>query len=80
MEAQFSLLLDTRRGHAELMAECAICGAITTQTIEIAWALGFVMCSECGIQSPLTSRTLKVFREQAATVQSEIDQLMMARK
>jgi transcription elongation factor Elf1 len=78
MEAQFSLLLDTRRDVTELTAECAICGAITTQAIDVAWRVGFVMCSECGIQSKFTVSTLMHLRAQAVTVQSVIDRLIRA--
>ena len=33
----FSILLDTAREQVELMAECAVCGAMTMLPIEIAW-------------------------------------------
>jgi hypothetical protein len=43
----FSLLVNAHRGVAELMAECAACGAITMYGLELAWRLETLSCPEC---------------------------------
>ncbi|HSQ81162.1 MAG TPA: hypothetical protein VLU54_08515 [Casimicrobiaceae bacterium] len=45
-EARFSLLLDPRKDAAELMAECALCGAITTRLVKLAWQAPGGVCKE----------------------------------
>lgn len=76
VNAQFALLRDTRRSVAELMAECAVCGALTIQDLVAAWHLGYVMCSECGVQSRVTTAVLYSLWDQAIGAVAEIDRLM----
>ena len=73
--AAFSLLLDTRQGVAELMAECPKCGAITTQVLELAWRAQMVPCSECLTSMPVNADVMGKLRTQAVEAQAAIDNL-----
>lgn len=64
-ESSFSLLFDARRDAAELMAECPMCGAITTLPVEFAWRQGVVYCSECEAAMQLTRAGLERLLRQA---------------
>jgi len=41
---------------AEALAECSLCGAITTQPLELTWLEGWMACSNCEIVMPLGVR------------------------
>lgn len=75
-ESSFSLLFDTRRDAAELMAECPMCGAITTLPVEVAWRQGVVYCCECGTAMQLTRTGLERLRRQAEGAGEVITRLL----
>jgi transcription elongation factor Elf1 len=76
IEARFSVLLDTRRDCAGLMAECTLCGAITVASLDAAWHVGHVMCSECGVQTKLTMRAMRTLLAQADGAHATIARLI----
>jgi transcription elongation factor Elf1 len=77
-ESSFSVLLDTRREVAELVAECPICGAMTILPVEIAWQQGIVYCSECGTTMNVTRAVLERLRVQAEAASTTIARLLEA--
>lgn len=64
-QSSFSVLLDTRRDAAELMAECRMRGAITTLPVDLAWRQGVVHCCECGTAMKVTPGALRRLQGQA---------------
>lgn len=74
-EARFYLLMDSGQAAADLMAECSLCGAITTQPLELAWFEGVVECSNCEIVMPLHQSVLSTLRKQAVAAQTAIGRL-----
>jgi hypothetical protein len=79
-EGYFYLLFDDRKSAPELMAECSLCGAITTEPLELAWLEQSVTCSNCEIVMPVTAGVLGRLRKQAIEVQSTIDSLLLQHK
>jgi hypothetical protein len=71
----FSLLVNARRGIAELMAECPKCGAITTYGLELAWRLQNVICRECATSMRLTESEVKALREGVIEARVRLDAL-----
>jgi hypothetical protein len=61
-EAHFYLLMDSGTDAAKLMAECSLCGAITTQPLELAWFEATIECSNCGIVMTLQQQVLDTLR------------------
>lgn len=57
------------------MAECSLCGAISTQPLELAWLERTIQCSNCGIVMPLREEVLDTSRQQAVAVQATIERL-----
>jgi hypothetical protein len=57
------------------MAECWLCGAITTQPLELTWLEGVVECSYCGIQMPLYQSALHKLRQHAGDATAVIEAL-----
>ena len=70
-EARFYLLFTDQPSGFDLMAECALCGAIT----ELAWEIRHVACSNCGLVMRLDADVLMRLREQAAGALVAIDRL-----
>jgi hypothetical protein len=60
------------------MAECLMCGAMTTVPLPYAWHLRTVACCECGTRMPVDSEVLSKLKKQAAGAVSEIEHLMAA--
>lgn len=75
-EPGFSLLMDTRRAVAELMAECPKCGAITTQVLELASRARMITCGKCLHSMSVDTDVLNALRKQATDAQAEIDRLL----
>ena len=73
--AAFSLLLDTRQGVAELMAECPKCGAMTTQVLRLAWHARVIVCSECQTAMPVDEAVMQTLRRQAVDAATTISSL-----
>ena len=48
-EARFYLLFADPPGGFDLMAECALCGALTETPLMLAWEERRVECSNCGV-------------------------------
>ena len=71
----FWLLLDTRKGEAQFMAECPTCGAITTREVEEVWRTGFVVC-ECGLQMAVVPETMEALRRQAFEMEAKLTRLL----
>lgn len=46
--AAFFIQIATRQSEAQLMAECALCGAVTYAPRAYAWQARSVACCECG--------------------------------
>lgn len=72
----FSLLVNARRGVAELMAECRKCGAITRYGLELAWRLQAVTCPECATSMRLAEGELTALREGLIEARIRIDRLI----
>jgi len=64
----YQLLLDARRGAAQLVLECPACGAMTFLPLEMAWHAQAGTCTECKLRVPLELSTLRTLRAQALTV------------
>jgi hypothetical protein len=72
----FQLLIDTRRAFAELMLDCPICGALSTELLELAFRAGMVRCCECGVGQPVTPATLRELAGQANAARERIAELL----
>jgi len=57
------------------MAECSLCGAITMQSLALAWLERSVQCSNCGIVMPPHAEVLDTLRRQAVQAQAAIERL-----
>ena len=73
--APFSLIMDTRRAVAEVLAECPRCAALSSQVLELAWRARAIVCRECLTAIPLDSDALQLLRRQAAEATTVIDRL-----
>ena len=73
--AYFYLLFDDQQSAFDLMAECALCGAITEQPLVLAWEMRHVACSHCGVVMRIDESVLARLREQAVGAQATIDRL-----
>ena len=58
-----------------LIAQCAMCGAITEQPLVLAWEMRHVACSHCGVVMRIDESVLARLREQAVGAQATIDRL-----
>jgi hypothetical protein len=72
----FSLLVNARRGVAELMAECRKCGAITMYGLELAWRLRTLNCPVCATAMRLDQGELTALREGVIEARIRIDRLI----
>ena len=57
------------------MGECAKCGAITTQVLELAWRAKSIVCRECLNAISFDAETLQLLRSQAIDATTSIDRL-----
>ena len=73
---RFYLLIDSRDAHAELMAECRLCGALATRVLDPVSAEAVVVCSHCGFSMPLAREALETLREKATRAIAGIDDLL----
>jgi hypothetical protein len=73
--APFSLIMDTRRAVAEVLAECPWCAALSSQVLELAWRAKAIVCRECLASMPLDAETLHLLRRQAVDATTAIDRL-----
>jgi hypothetical protein len=73
--ASFSLVMDTRRAVAEVLAECPRCGALSSQVLELAWRAKAIICRECLATMPLDGEILQALRGQAVDATTAIDRL-----
>ena len=71
----FSLVVNAGRGVAELMAKCPKCGAITMYSLELAWRLQTVTCSECSTSMRLRDRELTALRDGVIEARVRLDAL-----
>jgi late competence protein required for DNA uptake (superfamily II DNA/RNA helicase) len=76
----FLLLVDTRRSAAELMAECARCGAMTTYALELASQLRTVTCRQCLLSTRLRLEDLVALRAQLIEARVRIDRLIFPKE
>ena len=74
---RFYLLFTNQQTGFDLMAECALCGAITEQPLAFAWEMRHVRCSNCGVVMRLDADVLARLREQAVAAQATIDRLQV---
>jgi hypothetical protein len=72
---KFWLLLDPSKNEAQFMAECPVCGAITTRWIDEIWRVGFVVC-ECGLEMAVLPKNLEALRDQAKEMESKLGRLL----
>ena len=72
----FALLVHAQGGVAELIAKCRRCGAITTHSVELAWRLRTLACSECNTSMRLGSDDLVGLRSQLVDARVRIDRLI----
>ena len=63
---------------AEMMAECPKCGAITSYSLELAWRLRTVTCSECILAMRIAADDLTALRERLIDSRVRIDKLLSA--
>jgi hypothetical protein len=68
----------TSQSEAELMAECPMCGAMTTVPLAYAFHLRSVACCECGTKMTVGPEVLFQLKTQAAGAVAEIERLMSA--
>lgn len=73
--ARFYLLFTDQPTGFDLIAECALCGAMTEQPLVVAWEMRQVACSNCGVTMRLDADVLTRLREQAAEALAAIDRL-----
>jgi RNase P subunit RPR2 len=71
----FSLIVNSGRGVAELMAQCRKCGASAMYGLELAWRLQTVTCPECGTSMRLTGGDVKALREGVIAARVRLDAL-----
>ena len=57
------------------MAECSLCGAITTQTLELTWLEGWMACSNCEIITSLGAEVLDALNQQAVDARATLHRL-----
>lgn len=79
-KAGFYLLFTDQRTGFDLMAECALCGAMTEQPLVLVWEMRHVTCSNCGVVMRLDADVLGRLREQAAGALAVIDRLRARRE
>lgn len=75
-KSAFFLVVRPTQAVAELMAECPICGAITTYSLELAWRLRTVTCGQCSLSMRLVEGDLRGLREQLVDARVRIDRLI----
>ena len=73
--ARFYLLFADPLGGLELMAECALCGALTEASLVLAWEARRVQCSNCAVVLRLDEGVIARLREQAVAALATIDRL-----
>ena len=69
--ASFFIQIATRQSKAQLMAECALCGAVTYAPLAYAWQARSVACCECATRMPIGPDELTKLKAQAAGAVSE---------
>jgi hypothetical protein len=75
-KSAFSLIVHVDPVIAELLATCPKCGATTSYSLELAWRLRTVTCSECSLSMRLGDRDLRDLREQLVEARVRIDRLI----
>jgi hypothetical protein len=71
----FFLVVRVSHAAAELMAACPECGAITSFSLELAWRLGAVSCSECHLLMQLGNDDIAALRERLIEARMRINGL-----
>ena len=74
--ATFFIEIATRQSEAELMSECALCGAVTYLPLAYAWQARSVACCECGTRMSLGPDELTKLKAQAVGAVSKIERLL----
>jgi hypothetical protein len=74
-EARFYLLFTDQPTGFDLMAECALCGAMSERPLVVAWETRHVPCSNCGVVMRMDADVLARLREQALAALATIDRL-----
>ena len=74
-QARFCLLLAERATGCDVMAECALCGAMTEASLFAAWEERAVRCSTCEVEMTFDQHVLTRLRDQAVMALATIDQL-----
>jgi hypothetical protein len=72
----FFIQFATRQAAAELMAECSMCGAMTSVPLAYAWHARSVVCGGCGTKMALGPGVLVQLKVQATDAAAEIEPLM----
>jgi len=72
----FFIQIATSQSDAELMAECAPCGAVTYVPLAYAWQARSIACGECGTRMPIGPDELTKLKAQAVGAVSEIERLL----
>jgi RNase P subunit RPR2 len=72
----FSLLVNARRGVAELLVECRKCGAVTRYGLELAWRIQMLGCPNCTTATRVTQTELAALREGLIDARVRIDRLI----
>ena len=76
MSGAFFIQLATRQADPELIAECPMCGAMTSVPLAYAWHARSVACGECGTKMAVDPEVLVKLKVQAAGTVAEIERLM----
>jgi hypothetical protein len=69
---KFWLLLDASKDEAQFLAECPVCGAITTRRIDEVWRVGFIVC-ERGLEMIVLPGNLELLQSQAKEIEAKLD-------
>jgi len=72
----FSLVVRRDDAVAELMAGCGRCGAVTSYSLELAWRLRTLTCSECQQVMSLDAADLAALRERLIEARIRVDALV----
>ena len=74
--SEFFLVIRPHQAVAELMAECPSCGAMTSYSLELAWRLDTLRCSECQLAIRLDRGDLEALRERLSNAAVRIEGLL----
>ena len=78
-QSAFFLVIRPHQVVAELMAECPSCGAMTSYSLELAWRLDTLHCSECQHAMILHEDDVVGFYRRARETMTRLEALLKGR-